>query len=407
MQVLHERCCGLDVHQKSITACAITPEGKEVRTFSTMTAMLHEMVAWILSKQCTHVAMESTGVLWKPVYNLLELQESLEVSVVNAQHIKAVPGRKTDVKDAEWIANLLRHGLLHPSYIPGREQRELRELIRYRRSLIEERSREINRVQKVLEGGNIKLSSVASDVLGVSGRLMLEAMISGVDDPAQLAELAKRRLKNKKDDLIQALHGVMGSHQRLMLENQLKHIDQLNEFIEGLDKEIDTRMQPYEEDVQRLDTIPGVGRATAQQILAEVGFHVKEQFQTAPRLCSWSGLAPGNNQSGGKRKQEKTRKGNKKLRYALIEAAKAAGRTKDTYLSAMYHRVAARRGANRAAVAVGHAILKIAFCLLTRKEDYNDLGHDYFDQRRKEIVTRQSIKRLEALGYQVTLSVGA
>lgn len=403
MQVLHKSCCGLDVHKKSITACVITPKGKEVRTFRTMTSGLFELVHWISSHKCTHVAMESTGVLWKPVFNLLEMQEGLTVYVVNAQHIKAVPGRKTDVKDAEWIANLLRHGLVTPSYIPSRDQRELRELIRYRRSLIEERSRELNRVQKVLEGGNIKLSSVASNVMGVSGRAMIEAMISGVEDPVQLADLAQKKLKRKKDDLIEALQGIMGPHQRLMLQHQLKHIDQLDELIEELDNEIDHRMAPHEDDIQRLDTIPGVGRATAQQILAEIGFEVEKQFQSAERLCSWSGLTPGNNQSGGKRKTEKTRRGNKKLRYALVEAARAASRTKGTYLSSMYRRIAARRGANRAAVAVGHAILKIAYYLMVRKETYKELGEDYFDQRRREIVLRQSLKRLESLGYSVSL----
>jgi len=367
-----------------------------------MTDDLMQMADWIKGHRCTHVAMESTGVLWKPVYNILELEE-LQVIVVNAQHIKAVPGRKTDVKDAEWIANLLRHGLLQGSFIPNREQRELRELVRYRRSLIEERSREVSRIQKVLEGANIKLSSVATDTLGVSGRAMIEAMIRGIEDPKELSELAKRRLKTKKDDLQRALQGLVGPHQKLMLDAQLKHIDFLDEQISKLDEEVKLRMLPFEKDLERLDTIPGVGRRNAEQILAEIGTDVKNQFPSAAHLCSWAGMAPGNHESAGKRKSGRTRKGNKKLRHALVEAARAAARTKNTYLSAQYHRIAARRGANRAAVAVGHTILTIAYYLLTRQQNYVDLGADYYDQRRKDIVIKQSIKRLESLGVKVSI----
>lgn len=402
MQVVYSHCCGLDVHKKNVTACAITPKGKEVRTFGTMTDDLMQLADWIKRHGCTHAAMESTGVLWKPVYNILELEE-LQVMVVNAQHIKAVPGRKTDVKDAEWIANLLRHGLLQGSFIPNRAERELRELVRYRRSLIDERSREVSRIQKVLEGANIKLSSVATDVLGVSGRAMIEAMIQGVEDPVVLSELAKRRLKNKKDALQRALHGLIGPHQKLMLEAQLKHIDFLDEQITKLDDEVRTRMLPFEKDLERLDTIPGVGRRNAEQILAEIGTDVKAQFPSASHLCSWAGMSPGNHESAGKRKSGRTRKGNKKLRHALVEAARAAARTKNTYLSAQYHRIAARRGANRAAVAVGHTILTIVYYLLVREQNYVELGSDFYDRRRKDTVIRQSIKRLESLGVKVSI----
>lgn len=406
MQVVYPHCCGLDVHKKTVTACAITPKGKEIRTFSTMTDDLIQMADWIKSHRCTHVAMESTGVYWKPIFNLLELEE-LHIMVVNAQHIKAVPGRKTDVKDAEWIANLLRHGLLQGSFIPKREQRELRELVRYRRSLIDERSREVSRIQKVLEGANIKLSSVATDILGVSGRAMIEAMLEGVEDPRELAELAKARLKNKKGDLERALRGLIGPHQKLMLETQLKHIDFLDEQIANLDEEVKERMLPFEEDLERLDTIPGVGRRTAEQLLAEIGTNVEEQFPSAAHLCSWAGMAPGNNESAGKRKSGRTRKGNKKLRATLVEAARSAARTKNTYLSAQYQRIASRRGANRAAVAVGHTILTIAYHLLTRKENYIELGADFYDQRRRDIVIKQAIKRLESLGIKVNIEQSA
>ncbi|BCG60835.1 IS110 family transposase [Paenibacillus sp. URB8-2] len=402
MEILIERCCGLDVHKKSITACIITPKGKEIRSFETLTRRLVDLVDWIKSERCSHVAMESTGDYWKPIYNLLEL-EDVKPIVVNAQHIKAVPGRKTDVKDAEWIAKLLRHGLVQGSYIPGREQRELREIIRYRRSIIEERAREVNRLQKVLEGGNIKLSSVASNVLGVSGRNMLEAMIQGESDPSILADFAQKKLKAKKEQLKLALEGSLGPHQLLMLEKQLSHIDQLNELITELDEEVERRMTPFAEDLKLLDTIPGVGKRTAEQILAEIGTDMT-RFPSPGHLCSWAGMTPGHDESAGKKRSAKTRKGNKKLRSALVEAARAAGRKKNTYLSAQYHRIAGRRGKNRAAVAVGHSILTIVYILLTRKQEYKELGFDYFDQRNRDMVMNRSIKRLESLGYQVNLT---
>jgi transposase len=300
MDVVYSHVCGLDVHKKTVVTCIITPDEKEIRTFSTMTDDLLQMVDWIKSKGCTHAAMESTGSYWKPVYNLLETEE-IQTLVVNAQHIKHVPGRKTDVKDAEWIASLLRHGLLRGSFIPPRDQRELRELIRYRRSLIEERAREVNRIQKVLEGANIKLSSVASDILGKSARAMIEALIAGNVDPESLSELALRRLKNKKADLQRALKGLIGPHQRLMLQTQLRHVDELDALIQQLDEEIKRRMLPFEEDLERLDTIPGVARRTAEQIVAETGTDMS-RFPSAAHLCSWAGLAPGNNESAGKRK---------------------------------------------------------------------------------------------------------
>ncbi|WP_227762488.1 IS110 family transposase [Zhaonella formicivorans] len=401
MDVLYTHCCGLDVHKKNVVACTITPEGKEIRTFSTMTDDLISLVDWLKSKGCTHVAMESTASYWKPIYNLLELEE-INVMVVNAKHIKNVPGRKTDVKDAEWIAGLLQHGLLQGSYIPSREQRELRELIRYRRSLIEERAREINRIQKVLEGANIKLSSVARDVLGKSGRDMIEAMIQGQEDPEILAELAKGKLKKKKEELQRALNGLIGSHQKLMLAKQLKHIDFLDKTIAELDEEVKARMLPFEEDLELLDTIPGVGRRTAEQILAEAGTNM-DQFPSAAHLCSWAGVAPGNNESAGKRKSGKAKKGNQKLRSALVEAARAASRTKDTYLASQYHRIAARRGANRASLAVAHSILIIAYHILKKRQPYIELGPNYYEERKRQTVVKQSIKKLESLGYKVTV----
>ena len=405
MDVVYTHVCGLDVHKKNVVACVITPETKEIRTFSTMTDDLILLVDWIKSKGCTHVAMESTASFWKPIYNLLEL-EDIQTLVVNAKNIKNVPGRKTDVKDAEWIASLLRHGLLQGSFIPNRDQRELRELIRYRRSLIDERAREVNRIQKVLEGANIKLSSVASDVLGKSGRAMIEAMIAGEENPELLSELAQRRLKNKKAELQRALNGLIGNHQKLMLAAQLRHIDYLDEEIGRLDEEIKRRMLPFEEDLELLDTIPGVARRTAETIVAEIGTNM-DQFPSAAHLCSWAGLCPGQNESAGKRKSGKTRKGNKKLRSALVEAARAAGRTKNTYLSSQYHRIAARRGANRAAVAVAHSILMIAYYILKRRQPYIELGPTYYEERKRDTLIRQSIKKLESLGLKVTVESAA
>ena len=401
MDVLYTHCCGLDVHKKNVVACALTPEGKEIRTFSTMTEDLIALGDWLKAKGCTHVAMESTASYWKPIYNLLEL-EGFHVMVLNAKHIKNVPGRKTDVKDAEWIAGLLQHGLLQGSYIPNREQRELRELIRYRRSMIDERAREINRIQKVLEGANIKLSSVTTDILGKSGRTMIEAMIQGQENPQALSELAKGKLKSKKTDLQKAMHGFMGDHQKLMLETQLRHIDFLDEIIAKLDEEVKARMLPFEEDLELLDTIPGVGRRTAEQILAEAGTDMN-QFPSAAHLCSWAGVAPGSNESAGKRKSGKAKKGNQKLRSALVEAARAASRTKDTYLASQYHRIAARRGANRAALAVAHSILTIVYHILKRRQPYIELGANYYEERKRQIVVKQSIKKLEVLGYKVTV----
>lgn len=401
MEILHPRCCGLDVHKKSITACVITPKGKEVRTFSTMTHNILELVDWIASYGCSSVAMESTGVFWIPVYNLLELQD-IEVLVVNAQHIKAVPGRKTDVKDAEWIADLLRHGLLKGSYIPDRDQRELRELVRYRKSLIEERSREVNRLQKVLEGCNIKLASVASSVVGVSGRAMIEALINGLTDPKLLAELAQGNLRKKIDQLEQALLGLVGPHQKMLLSAQLRHIDFLDQQIALLDQEIGGRLHPFDFELELLDTIPGIGRQTAELILAEIGTDMG-RFKTDANLSSWAGMTPGNNESAGKRKSSKAKKGNGHLRSALVRAAHAAANQKDCYLSNQYHRLASRRGGNRAAVAVGHSILVIVYHILKDRQPYADLGPNYYDQRKESYIIKNSIKRIEALGYKVNL----
>jgi transposase len=366
-----------------------------------MTRELLELADWLVAKGVTHVAMESTGVYWRPVYNLLE-PLGFTLLVVNAQHIKAVPGRKTDMKDAEWVTELLRHGLVQGSFIPNRSQRELRELTRYRRSLVRQRAQVVNRIQKVLEGANIKLSSVASNVVGVSGRAMLEAIIRGVEDCQALAALAKGRLRSKRPALEEALQGLVGPHQRLLLQSQLRHLDFLDEEIARMDANVAERMRPFEEALERIDTIPGMGRRTAEEVLSEIGGDMS-RFPSAAQLASWAKLCPGNNESGGKRKNASTGHGNLWLRDALVEAAWAAAHTRDTYLAAQYHRLAARRGAKRAIIAVAHTILVIVYCLVRNGSNYQDLGPNYFDERHHRSTLRRSVQRIERLGYHVVL----
>ena len=399
MRVVHDRCCGLDVHKKSVVACVMTPESQETRTFGTTTRQLLELSDWLRERRVTHVAMESTGVYWKPIVNLME--EEFSVWVVNAHHIKTVPGRKTDVKDAAWIADLLRHGLLRPSFIPERPQRELRELVRYRRSLVQERAREANRIQKVLEGANIKLGSVASDVLGVSGRMMLTALAEGEEDPEVLADMAKGRLREKLEELREALQGVVGSHQRFMLRTQLRRLSALDKEVELLDTEVARRVRPHEDVLQAVDTIPGVGRRTAETIVAEMGTDM-DRFPTSGHLASWAGVSPGNNRSADRSKRSPTKKGNSSLKSALVESARAAARTK-TYLGAQYRRLARRIGANRAAMAVAHSIVVILHSIIRTKKPFVDLGHNYFEERDKAAVTRRAVRQLERLGHKVTL----
>jgi len=402
MEVLHPRCCGLDVHKKTVTACVITPDGREIRTFGTMTNDLLQLKEWLHESKVTHVAMESTGVFWKPIYNLLE--DGFNLLLVNAQHIKAVPGRKTDVKDAEWIAQLLRHGLVRGSFVPDRNQRELRDLVRYRRSLIDERSREVNRIQKVLEGANIKLSSVATDVVGASGRAMLAAMVNGIDDPKALANMAKGTLRRKKASLEEALQGLISEQQKAILKIQLDHLDFLDKQIARLDEEISERMRPQQEVIERLDSIPGMDHRSSEEVLAEIGTEMS-QFPTAAHLSSWAGLCPGSNESGGKRKNGRTRRGNRWLCSTLVRAARATTRRSNNYLSALYHRIVRRRGDKRAIFAVAHSIAVIIHTMLSKGTVYQDLGALYFDERDQERTVRRAVQRIERLGYKVSLQV--
>jgi len=405
MEVVYERGCGIDVHKQTVVACVIVPDAsgkahKETHTFGTMSGDLNALAQWLQANGVTHVAMESTGVYWKPVYNLLE--GAFEILVVNPDHVKKISGRKTDVSDAEWIADLLRHGLLKGSFIPSAQQRALRDLTRYRTTLTDERSREVNRVQKVLEDANLKLASVATDVMGVSGRAILNELLQGHTDPAALAELAKGRLREKRDLLEQALAGTLKPHHRFLLIQHLSHIDFLEEQLTKLDAEIAERMRPFEAEVLRWDQLPGINRRIAEVLIAEVGADL-QQFPDAPHLASWAGLCPGNHESGGKRKSGKTRKGSVWLRRALVEAAHGAARSKQKYFSGLYHRLAGRRGKKRALVAVAHSLLVTGYYMITRQEDYKDLGVNYFDKRNKEAVKRRAVKRLEQLGFQVEL----
>jgi transposase len=405
MDVIHSRCCGIDVHKATVAACLLCSDAggaprKEVRTFGTMTADLLGLVDWLVAVGCTPVAMESTGVYWKPVYNLLE--GVLEVLVVNARHMKNVPGRKTDVRDGEWIAELLRHGLLRPRFIPDRPQRELRELTRSRTTLVRERAAEVNRLQQVLEGANIKLAAVAKDITGVSGHDILIALVEGNAPVSELAQLARGRLREKIPQLEQALAGQFQAHHRFMVAQQLIHIDFLEGLIERVSIEIAERVCPFEAAVALLDTIPGIGRRIAEIFVAEVGVEMS-RFPTAAHLAAWAGLAPGNNESAGRRRPATTRKGSPWLRAALVEAAQSAGRTKSTYLGAQFRRLLPRKGKKRAAVAVAHSILIIAYHMLTRHESYHDLGVNYFDERARHAGERRLVHRLEALGYIVSL----
>ena len=432
MRVMYKRCGGLDVHKKTVVACRrrVNEAGEmetEIKTFGTMTGDLLQLVDWLLAWEVEIVVMESTGEYWKPVFNLLE--GVITTWLVNAQHVKQVPGRKTDVKDADWLAELLSYGLLKPSFIPDKPQRDLRDLTRYRVTLGQERARVVNRVQKLLENANIKLASVATDIFGVSGKRMLAAIVEGHKEPAQIAELAKGRLRNKMAQLEKALTGVVRPHHRFLLAEQLAHIDFLDGQIERISHEIAQRLtmmsQPpssppvgtatsdanesqeslpptWSQAVTFLDSVPGIGPRAAEAILAEIGLDMS-RFATANHLTAWAGLAPGNNQSGAKRYSSRIRKGNHSLRTLMVQVAHAASRKKGTYLAALYRRLAARRGKKRAIIAVARSLLVSIYHMLQRGESYHDLGPDYFSQRRKTAKVDYLLRQLEKLGVSIQL----
>jgi transposase len=409
MEVVNARCCGIDVHKRSVTACCLTPgpggrPTAEVRTFETMTDGLLALGDWLERERITHVAMESTGVYWKPIWNLLE--ERFALLLVNAQHIKAVPGRKTDVGDAEWIATLLRHGLVRGSFVPDRPQRELRELTRYRSSLVHARTAEANRLQKTLEGANVKLASVVSDVTGVSARAMLAELAAGSTDAAALAALGRGALRHKQAELERALTGLMGAHQRFMVAQHLGLVDALDAQIAALSAEIGERLRPFEGAIALLDSIPGIGRWSAEVILAEIGCDMT-RFPTAGHLSSWAGMCPGSDESAGKRRSGRTRHGSPWLRATLTEAAYAAGRGKGTYLAERYGRLIGRRGKKKTAIAVGRTILETCHLVLSTGQFYDDAR--VRDRARRTPIDERTrlVRRLEALGHRVTLEPAA
>jgi len=405
MDVVYRRCCGIDVHKETVAACVLRwEEGgqvrKEKKVFGTMTRSLHELAAWLSQHEVTHVAMEATGVYWEPVWNVLEGQ--FQLLLINPEHYKGLRGKKTDLKDGERIGELLQHGLLSGSFVPPCEIRALRGLTRHRASLAQERVRVFSRIQKLLEDANIKLASVASDVLGLSGAAMLDAIAAGQDDPKKLAEMARGKLRAKLPALRLALEGRVQAHHRFLLRELLDHELHLQFQLGKIDEEIARRAVPYEETVARWKTIPGVDQITAWSLLAEIGTNM-DQFPSPQQLASWAGVCPGNNESAGKRKSGKTRKGSPWLRRVLCQAAWAASHTKGTYLAAQFRRFAAKRGKKRAIIAVAHSILVIAYHMLKNTCDYQELGGDYFDRINSEGLKRYLVKRLEHLGYKVQL----
>jgi transposase len=405
MDVIVERCAGIDVHQAQLTVCARLPGAdgirvEELASFGTTTPDLLALADWLGAHGVTQVAMEGTGVYWKPCYWVLE--ESFELWLVNAQHVRNLPGRKTDSKDAAWLCQLLEHGLLRKSFVPPPEIRDLRDLTRYRKALIRQRAAEVNRLHKVLEDAGVKLSSVASDIMGVSGRAMLEALIAGTSDPEVLAELAKTRLRKKLPALRKALDARFRDHHGFLVAQVLAHVDYIEEAIATVSERIDAAIASFEPAVKLLVTIPGVQRRTAEVVIAEIGTDMS-RFATSRHLASWAGLSPGNNESAGKRKHGRTTKGSPWLRTALVEAALGATRPPG-YLRAKYWRVRGRRGHQRAVIAVAHSLLEIIHHVLSTGELYTDLGHDYFERRQADYLRRRAIRQLERLGHHVTLT---
>lgn len=404
MEVVYRCCCGIDVHKSLIVACLRTGGKRELREFGTMTWEIKELAHWLTEAGCEMAAMESTGPYWKPLYNLFELL-GLDAIIVNAAHMKAVPGRKTDVKDAEWIADLLQHGLLRASFVPSREQRELRELTRYRKSIIEERSRELNRLQKVLEGANIKLGSVVKDIQGKSARRLLERLAAGepMDDCGEISRLLHSSLLPRLDEIMASLDGIITPLQRELLARILDHISDLDRRIHELDQMAETYMSELQPDIAELCRMPGIGQRSAEVILAEIGADMS-RFPSEVHLSSWAGVCPGNHKSAGKRYHGRTRNGNKALKSMLVQCAKSASRSKDSYFSAQYQRIAARRGKNRAAMAVAHFMLVAIYHILKDKVPFRDLGPDYFDAFHREHKIRSYLKRLQALGWDLDIS---
>jgi transposase len=401
VEMMYHRCAGIDVHLRFLVVCLILVEAgkqrKEIRTFRNETADLLALRAWLLQEGCTHVAMESTGVYWMQVYRRLE--GFFELIVANAQHIKAVPGRKTDVQDAEWIASLLQHGLLEPSFVPSQEQQDVRDLTRMRVSLVQERARLVNRVQKVLEEAGIKLSTVLSDVMGLSGRAILQALCEGESDPERLAKRVHPSVHASRDRMVAALTGEVREHHRFLLRELLSLIEAQNRSILHLEEEIERHLRPFEEKIKRSEKINGVSRHVLHVLMAEVGTDM-QRFPDSEHISSWAGVCPGHKESAGKRQSGRCKKGNRYVREALVQAAHGVRRSR-TYLGERYRRLSKRRGSKRAALAIGHNILVIYYQMMKTGQEYQEKGEEFFRQRDRVKVERQLVRRLERMGYQV------
>jgi transposase len=410
MEVVYPHCAGMDVHKETVVVCIRhrQPDGvcrTEVRTFGTTTGALERLGDWLEREGIEIAAMESTGVYWKPIWNLLE--DRLQLMLVNAQHVKQVPGRKTDVKDCQWLAELLEHGLLKASFVPETELRVLRDLTRGRTVLVADKTRVVNRIQKVLEDANIKLASVASDVMGQSGRAMIKALIAGQSDPAAMAQLAKSRLGSKKAQLQEALHGHVTEHHRFMLNMSMSQVEYLDRQIETLEARMEQVMSPFvKAAVDRIDPVPGINRQGGIALIAEIGPDMT-RFATGDHLASWAGMCPGNNQSGGKRRNGRLKPGNRWLKALLDQIAWAASKKKDSWFKARYHRLMKRRGKKRAAMAVGRSILIAVHAMLTKDCEFKDLGSDYFHKHQGARIKNNLVHKLEQLGYKVTLTAAA
>ena len=405
MDIVYNSCCGIDVHKNKIVAC-LKVKGKQnvIKEFSGQTEDIRKMADWLVDNKCEKVAMESTASYWKPLVNIFEIKK-LDYTVINAKDYKNLPGKKTDIMDSEWIADLLQHGLLKYSYIPSREQRELREATRYRKSLIQERSRALNRLQKMLEGANIKITSVLSNVMGVTSRNLIEYVLDNEEimTVEQADKLVVTRINAKIEDVVKAMDGIITQFQRTLIKEVIAHIDELTERINKMDKIVDEYMKDYEKNKKKLEKMPGLGKRTSEVILAEIGQDMS-RFPTAGHLCSWAGVCPGNNESAGKRRHGKTRNGNKTLKSILVECAQAASKHKDSFFYSQYQRIAIKRGRQRAKMAVAHSMLIAIYYMIKEDKEYKDLGADYYNQFNTEKKANSYIKKLKELGYDVQIN---
>ena len=405
MDIMYKSCCGIDVHKNKIVAC-LKIKGKKnvIKEFSGQTEDIKEMANWLKENECEKIAMESTASYWKPLVNIFE-KTKLEYTIINARDYKNLPGKKTDVKDSEWIADLLQHGLLRDSYIPTREQRELREATRYRKSLTEERSRGLNRLQKMLEGANIKITSVLSNVLGVTSRNLIEYVLGHDEDITveKAEELVVTKIHAKLEDVVRAMEGIVTPFQKIMMKEVIKHIDEVTENIKEMDKIIDKYMKEYERNIKKLEKMPGLGKRSSEIILAEIGQDMS-RFPTAGHISSWAGVCPGNNESAGKRRSGRTRKGNKILKSTLVECAQSAVLHKDSFFHAQYQRLAMKGKKKKAILAVAHSILIAIYHMINEDKEYEDLGADFYNKFNKEKKANSYVKKLKELGYDVQIN---